>query len=334
MNIGNVEVYGIIYKITNKINNKSYIGQTTSKYGFYGRYCLKGRDIERVYKYHKSKKEKDDYYNEHLLSSIEKYGYSSFEVIPVLDVAFSKSELDIKEKMWISYFNSYNNGYNKNLGGEGNKGMIGLKGSKNPASRSVVQLTLEGDFVREWDYISRVEKELGILRSKISSCCTGTVKSAGGFMWVYSEDYTDDFKRVYTNNIGEYNKKSVVKLTLSGEYIGEYQSISEACKLNGGLKTSSISRCCKGERKTYKNYIWVYKDDYCKDIDYSVDISKYNKDSIVQLSLDGDFIAEYEKASDALKVLNTKTNHIGECCRGTRPTFKGYRWQYSKDYYS
>ena len=34
LNIGNIEVYGIIYKIQNKINQKVYIGQTIKKNGF------------------------------------------------------------------------------------------------------------------------------------------------------------------------------------------------------------------------------------------------------------------------------------------------------------
>lgn len=36
MKIGNLEVYGVIYKITNKVNNKVYIGQTVL--GFKKRY--------------------------------------------------------------------------------------------------------------------------------------------------------------------------------------------------------------------------------------------------------------------------------------------------------
>ena len=36
MKIGNLEVYGVIYKITNKINRKIYIGQTIE--GFKKRY--------------------------------------------------------------------------------------------------------------------------------------------------------------------------------------------------------------------------------------------------------------------------------------------------------
>ena len=35
---------------------------------------------------------------------------------------------------------------------------------------------------------------------------------------------------IYVNRTGEYNKKQIVKLSLSGEYIKEYSSISEAIK--------------------------------------------------------------------------------------------------------
>jgi len=98
MKIGNLEVYGIIYKITNIINDKVYIGQTTRENGFDGRYYCKGKGIERVYKYHKNSKERFDDYNEHLLNSIEKYGFNSFEVNEIFDIAFSKEELNIKEK--------------------------------------------------------------------------------------------------------------------------------------------------------------------------------------------------------------------------------------------
>lgn len=119
MKIGNIEVYGIIYKITNKINGKCYIGQTTK--GFDKRYVYQGEDIEKVYKYHLTMKKYDNY-NEHLFRSIEKYGVDSFEVIKVFDVAFSQIELNIKEKFYIKLFKSNERdfGYNINEGGEGN----------------------------------------------------------------------------------------------------------------------------------------------------------------------------------------------------------------------
>ena len=115
LKFGNLEVFGIIYGIENKINGKWYIGQTTQYYGFKNRYGAKG--IESVYKSHKYGKKKDKF-NQHLFYSIEKYGFEAFIIHPVIDYAFSKKELDIKEKSWILIKDSFHNGYNRNEGGD------------------------------------------------------------------------------------------------------------------------------------------------------------------------------------------------------------------------
>lgn len=119
--IGNLKVYGVIYKITNKKSkaNKGigrvYIGQSIT--GFNKRYNAKGKGIERVYNFHKNKKDIGESYNRRLLEDIEKYGFDSFEVCEIFDVAFSKEELDIKEILWIKYYNSIKKGYNILEGG-------------------------------------------------------------------------------------------------------------------------------------------------------------------------------------------------------------------------
>ena len=106
LKIGNLEVYGIVYKITNILNNKSYVGQTTK--GFDKRYH------NNLIKYT---------HNKHLKKSLITHGLENFKVTKVLDVAFSKKELNIKELSWISITNSYNKGYNYTLGGEGISGL-------------------------------------------------------------------------------------------------------------------------------------------------------------------------------------------------------------------
>ena len=116
--VGNLEAYGVIYKITNKVNGKVYIGQTTRKDGFNGRYNSKGKGIERVYNYHvRSERNKGKRCNYHLLKSIEKHGFENFSVAEVYDVGFSKTELDLKEKIYIKLFNSIKEGYNTQEGG-------------------------------------------------------------------------------------------------------------------------------------------------------------------------------------------------------------------------
>ena len=115
------ERYGIIYKITNTVNEKCYIGQTTSKKGFNGRYKQTGKGIERVYKHHKYRKEHNRHYNTHLLLSIEKYGFEAFTVDEEFDIAYSEEELNNLEKKYIKEFDCIENGYNHEDGGSSGK---------------------------------------------------------------------------------------------------------------------------------------------------------------------------------------------------------------------
>lgn len=90
-----------IYKITKISNGKSYIGQSN--------------DIERRFQEHKTKIDIP------IEVAIRKYGVSafSFEVLEECDL----SQLDEREKYWISFYNTYKGvGYNCNPGGGNNRG--------------------------------------------------------------------------------------------------------------------------------------------------------------------------------------------------------------------
>lgn len=93
-----------IYKITNKINNKVYIGKT------------KNSIKSRFSKHLKNAKNK---VNRHLYDSMNHYGYDNFE-ISLIEECQSLDELEEREKYWIKEFDSISpNGYNMTIGGDG-----------------------------------------------------------------------------------------------------------------------------------------------------------------------------------------------------------------------
>ncbi len=98
-----MEKLGKIYIITNDINNKVYIGQTIQKLTkrFNGHCCYSKSDRSS---------------NMYIKRAIHKYGKSKFHISLLEETSIEK--LNEREKYWIAYYDSYNNGYNLTLGGQ------------------------------------------------------------------------------------------------------------------------------------------------------------------------------------------------------------------------
>ena len=96
-----------IYKITNTINNKVYIGKSTN--------------IEKRWKYHLEHYTCSKEFNKTLYKALRKYGDKNFtfEVIESMDDLSYDDISNEREKYWIEYYNSYKNGYNETPGGDG-----------------------------------------------------------------------------------------------------------------------------------------------------------------------------------------------------------------------
>ena len=95
---------GIIYKITNKVNGKSYIGQT--------RYTIEFR-----WKQHQHKKDNTYFHN-----AIKKYGIENFS-IEILEEC-NINDLNSREIFYIAKYDTFNNGYNLTIGGDGNRRLL------------------------------------------------------------------------------------------------------------------------------------------------------------------------------------------------------------------
>ena len=194
-----------IYKITNKVNGKVYIGQT--------RQTLKQR------------------WSQHccqdacpfLHNAIVKYGRDQFTVEQI-DSANTQEEANAKEKYWIEQYGSANEekGYNLALGGAfGNfndatrqKMSESHKGEKNGfygkhhsvtarerMSKAKKGVYSDGNHPRAkrvrcvetgavFDTIKEAAKEYGLSPQKISLVCNGSYgrKTTGGLHWEYVED--------------------------------------------------------------------------------------------------------------------------------------------------
>lgn len=94
-----------VYKITNLINQKVYIGQSW--------------DIEKRWIQHKRNK-----HNLHLNNAFQKYGIESFSfevLVSFLNFTETQALLDIAEIFYIRYYKTTEKGYNKTFGGQGGK---------------------------------------------------------------------------------------------------------------------------------------------------------------------------------------------------------------------
>lgn len=60
--------------------------------------------------------------------------------------------------------------------------------SRKKVSKTVLQYTLDGDFICEWISSHEVERVLGYSRANISKCCSGKLKSTYGFIWKYKKE--------------------------------------------------------------------------------------------------------------------------------------------------
>lgn len=93
-----------IYKITNLINGKLYIGKTLDT-------------IEKRWKDHKKDYTRPRCEKRPLYDAMNKYGVENFSIEKIEEC--SEKELSEREKYWIEFYHSFHDGYNATTGGDG-----------------------------------------------------------------------------------------------------------------------------------------------------------------------------------------------------------------------
>lgn len=148
-----VKVSGI-YRITNLINNKVYIGQSLS--------------VRKRLSNHKGKLRLGAHCNSHLQLSWNKYGEGNFSF--TLLEGCSREELDSREAHWINFYNSLDrdHGYNNILPGTYEYKNNRIRKPRLGKPRDIIYVNLTTKEVQEFKTVKEVRDKLNLCPQKVN----------------------------------------------------------------------------------------------------------------------------------------------------------------------
>ena len=104
---------------------------------------------------------------------------------PCIDhIDTNRSNNRVENLRWVTYKENCNN----NLTLE-HHAWRGKFGAEHYRSKPIVQMALGGKFIKKWAAAIEVEREMGIHCTHIIACCRGKRNKAGGYRWMYYEDW-------------------------------------------------------------------------------------------------------------------------------------------------
>lgn len=280
-----------IYKITNKINNKIYIGETT-------------QTIKKRWNQHVSDSlNKTRGYNYHIHNAMRKYGIGNFS-IEIIEQCSNEARF-AREHYYIMYYNSLEpNGYNFLASSTGSVKVpieaileswqdklsakeiaekLGIhkqtvtehlkangitqteimqrqgRSTSLRCSMPVLQYSLDGTFIKEWPSATSCTA-IGS-QTAISSVCRQEQFSAYGYLWKYKNDERPIemwVERLTTKKPSGRPKKPIIQLDESHAIINIYESAAAAAKALNKKDKSNICAAARNHKKAY-GYYWEYK---------------------------------------------------------------------------
>ena len=209
-----------IYKITNDINEKVYIGKT--------HFSVEERWKQHCREFQRSRNEKRPLY-----AAMKKYGIEHFYV----ELIEETNNPEEREKYWIEYYSSFKYGYNATTGGDGkpyiDRQLVKSLYNKLGSCKEVAETMGIGS-----DTVSKILKETGV--EVISSQAIIKARYSKAVLML---DKTRTPLRTFSSlhEAARY---------LQSENLAKSQNID-------GIR-GHIGDVCKGKRKTAYGFIWEY----------------------------------------------------------------------------
>ena len=210
---------GYIYKITNDINDKVYIGKTEF-------------NIEKRFQEHCRDALKDRNEKRPLYNAMNKYGIEHFKIEEIEQC----NDIENIEKYCIEYYDSYNNGYNATLGGD-EKTLINYDLVVEKFKKGMTITEISNELHHDIGQLSKILKVKGITSEEIKDQSKTQRKS----LIMLDKKTLQEIKSF--NSVAE-----------AAQYCIDNQLSKDT--ING--ISAHISQCCNGIRKTAYKYKWKY----------------------------------------------------------------------------
>lgn len=278
---------GYIYLATNNINGKQYVGQT--KYDIKTRWIQHKCEAKRLIP------------NVYFVRALHKYGIENFSVQELEQCDDNK--LSEREKYYIDLYDTYKNGYNSTLGGEG---------SHKFETQDILNLWNEGLAVSE------IAKKL--------NCTTQTVSTNLHINGITISETRSRGQSKLSNS-----KKITLQYDSTGNLVNIYDSVINAA-IAMELGENAIRAACNGRAITVKGYYWRHPENNAilEHIDVSNCIEK-TKRPISQYNLSGEFIKNFNSIADAAIELNVHRSSIENALVDKSYNCSGFLWKYQDD---
>ncbi len=288
----------IVYKTTNLINGKIYVGVHRTNPDIFDGYI--GCGVTK-----KDKKTKTKGFPKAVL----KYGYENFKretlfIYPDTEQGMLNAYNKEAEIVNLEFVKSKKT-YNLTLGG---KFTVYYSNKK-----EIAQYNLNGEFIRTWESIKEAEEALNL--NSISANLIGKTKYCGNYQWKYYLGNVSDIEPVIPK------EKTVYQFDLQGNLLKVWKSITEASKqFNKNSARVAISNNCLNKTHQAFGYYWSFKSKF----NYSpkgVAVAKYNDEGL--------FIESYTSIKEAAIQNNIKNpSNINAAISGKQKRCGGFRWRY------
>ena len=234
-------MYGIIYKVTNTENDKVYIGQT-----------IQTLSERRNKHYYKARHELNN--NTHFINALRKYPENSF-IWEIADEADSQEELDNKEKYWIEYYNSVEDGYNTKDGGE--TIVVTEKFLESCGSRPFYAFDLKGNKLGEFLNQREFARDHNMSKGDIYRMIHNQLYFCNGVICIDKENFTQERLQECIKRASSRTTPFIARNIETGEIFGPFTNKLE-CKKFLGLKSNHIGEVLNKKRKTQEGYVFKY----------------------------------------------------------------------------